>query len=185
VGIVPECDHQLLMDLCRFPSFQLEKLEDKSLFLFLHLWSLMDFVKYPNWSKPVSLSDFLSGNRLSQFTSHSYALCHSRLGSLWEVERIEMGEGPGTFWTRVLFWSAGPFNGEIFLATDSPSRPDSDLVWLRNCQPVTEFVDTIRLRNVWEAFGKCKSGKMLRIFEKGKISVHWSLDYEDNFYERF
>jgi hypothetical protein len=33
-------------------------------------------------SKPVSLPDFLSGNWLSQFTSHSYALRYSRFASL-------------------------------------------------------------------------------------------------------
>jgi hypothetical protein len=82
VGIVPEYARQLLVALFRSLSFQLEKLDDKSLFLFLHLLSLTDFVNYPNWPKPVSLPDFLSGNRLSQFTSQSYVLCCSRLGSL-------------------------------------------------------------------------------------------------------
>jgi hypothetical protein len=78
------------MDLFRSPSFQPEKLDDTFLFLSLHRSSLTDFVNYPNWSKLISLPDFLSGNRLSQFPSQSYALCSSRLGSLWETERIEM-----------------------------------------------------------------------------------------------
>jgi hypothetical protein len=83
------------MDLFRSPSFQPEKLTDKSLFLFLHLLSLTDFVNCPNWSKPVLLPDFLSGNRLWQVPSHSYVSCSSRLEVLSEVEHIVMGAGGG------------------------------------------------------------------------------------------
>jgi hypothetical protein len=51
------------VSLFRSPSFQPDKFDDKSLLLFLHLSSWTDFVNYPNWSEPVSLLDFLSGNR--------------------------------------------------------------------------------------------------------------------------
>jgi hypothetical protein len=94
-----------LMDFFRFPSFQPEQLDDKSLFLFLHLWSITDFVNYPNWSKPVSLPGLLSGHRLWQFASQIYAFDYLRLGSLWEVGHIEIGGGPRIFWTSCIHTS--------------------------------------------------------------------------------
>jgi hypothetical protein len=104
-GIVFECAHQLLMDLFWIPILSARKPDDKSLFLFLHLSSLTDFINYPKWSKPVPFPDFLSRNRLSQFTCQSYALCSSKWGSLWAVERIEMGGGRGlSGHPRIIFY---------------------------------------------------------------------------------
>jgi hypothetical protein len=48
VSIILECVYQLVMDLFRSPSFHPEKPDGKSLFLFLHLSSLTDFVNHPN-----------------------------------------------------------------------------------------------------------------------------------------
>jgi hypothetical protein len=96
---------------------------------FLHRLSRTDFVNCPNGSKPVSLPDFPSGNRLSQFTSQSSALRYSRLKSLWEAECIEMGRRTGTFWTPCIM--NGVLIDESKCAGSQPGKLGQDTGSLR------------------------------------------------------